>query len=93
MRARGRAQREELAGGVGGVCAWCRAARAAWGRQCNCCPLPTAPLPPVSPLTDVVWAFSKCGFCHPDLVLVVERAADTLLREAAADRGEVREGG
>ena len=39
-------------------------------------------------VADVVFAFSKCGFCHPQLVTVVETAAGVLLAEAAADRGE-----
>lgn len=38
-------------------------------------------------IADVVYAFSRCGFCHPDLITVVETAAGTLLKEAAADRG------
>lgn len=38
-------------------------------------------------VADVVYAFSRCGFCHPDLITVVEVAAGTLLKEAAADRG------
>ena len=41
-------------------------------------------------IADVVYAISKCGFCHPDLVGLVERAAGLLLEEAPADGGEVR---
>ena len=48
------------------------------------CLLPSSPLPPRQ-----VYAFSRCGFCHPDLITVVETAAGTLLKEAAADRGYV----
>ena len=43
-----------------------------------------------TPSTPQVYAFSRCGFCHPDLITVVETAAGTLLKEAAADRGYVR---
>lgn len=39
-------------------------------------------------VADVVYALSKCGFCHPDLVAIVERAGGILLEEAAHDRGE-----
>lgn len=39
-------------------------------------------------IADVVYAISKCGFCHPDLVGLVERAAGLLLEEAPADGGE-----
>ena len=50
-----------------------------------CPPAPTIPPPPLQ-----VYAFSRCGFCHPDLITVVETAAGTLLKEAHADRGYVR---
>lgn len=39
-------------------------------------------------IADVVFALSKCGFCHPDLVSIVQRAGDILLKEAAHDQGE-----
>ena len=39
-------------------------------------------------VADVVYAFSKCGFCHPDLVLLVDKAGALLLKEALHDRGE-----
>lgn len=39
-----------------------------------------------------MYAFSRCGYCHPDLITVVETAAGTLLKEAAADRGYVSAG-
>ncbi|KAL4444643.1 hypothetical protein ABPG77_002460 [Micractinium sp. CCAP 211/92] len=45
-----------------------------------------ATLPPSRPCHQV-YAFSRCGFCHPDLINVVETAAGTLLKEAAADGG------
>ena len=45
--------------------------------------------PPPAPSSRQVYAFSRCGFCHPDLITVVETAAGTLLKEAAADRGYV----
>lgn len=38
----------------------------------------------------MAYAFSKCGFCHPDLLEVVGTAAGKLLQEAEEDRGEVR---
>jgi len=39
-------------------------------------------------IADVVFALSKCGFCHPDLVSIVQGAGDVLLKEAAHDQGE-----
>lgn len=39
-------------------------------------------------IADVVYAFSKCGFCHPDLVSVVETAAGKLLAEPAVEGGK-----
>ena len=61
------------------------------GHGCACnrlFPWMPCPVPPQSSLQ--VYAFSRCGFCHPDLITVVETAAGTLLKEAAADRGYVR---
>ena len=40
----------------------------------------------------MAYAFSKCGFCHPDLLEVVGTAAGKLLEEAEEDRGEVNGG-
>eukprot|EP00887_Chlorella_sp_A99_P005955 scaffold29.g5955.t1 len=39
-------------------------------------------------IADVAYAFSKCGFCHPDLLEVVGTAAGKLLEEAEEDKGE-----
>lgn len=39
-------------------------------------------------IADVVYAFSKCGFCHPDLVLLVDKAGSLLLKEVLHDKGE-----
>ena len=39
-------------------------------------------------VADVVYAFSKCGFCHPDLISLVDRAGSMLLKEALHDNGE-----
>lgn len=42
-------------------------------------------------VADVTYAFSKAGYCHPDLMLAVDRAAAALLAEGADARGrEVR---
>ena len=39
-------------------------------------------------VADVVYALSQSNFCHPDLVSIVQRAAEQLLEEAAHDKGE-----
>jgi hypothetical protein len=39
-------------------------------------------------VADVVYAFSKCGFCHPDLISLVNQAGSMLLKEALHDNGE-----
>jgi len=39
-------------------------------------------------VADVVYAFSKCGFCHPDLISLVDQAGSMLLKEALHDDGE-----
>lgn len=39
-------------------------------------------------VADVVYAFSKCGFCHPDLISLVDQAGSMLLKEALHDNGE-----
>ena len=49
--------------------------------------LKTAPPRPAPPRPA---AFSKCGFCHPDLISVVETAAEKLLAEPVAEGGKVR---
>lgn len=51
--------------------------------------MPTRRHSPPSHACHQVYAFSRCGFCHPDLINVVETAAGTLLKEAAADGGYV----
>ena len=39
-------------------------------------------------VADDVYAFSKCGFCHPDLISLVDQAGSMLLKEALHDNGE-----
>lgn len=39
-------------------------------------------------IADIVYAFSKCGMCHPDLLYVVETTGAMLLKEAEYDQGE-----
>lgn len=61
--------------------------RLAWRPRFALSCQPSQPTHPCNPRQ--VYAFSRCGFCHPDLITVVETAAGTLLKEAAADRGYV----
>lgn len=46
--------------------------------------------PPDSCSPPFIPAFSKCGFCHPDLISVVETAAEKLLQEPVGESSKVR---